>query len=100
MNLKDEFDPIRSWATARGIYSSSDLKTQTIKLLEEFGELAKGIIKSNNAEIEDAIGDIAVVLTNVAHLHGTSIEECINKAYKVIENRTGSMKGGSFIKDE
>jgi hypothetical protein len=35
-------------------------------------------------EIVDAIGDIVVVLTNLAELNGVYIEDCIDVAYKEI----------------
>lgn len=95
-----EFQPIRDWAEQRGLYKKGDVKTQFIKLQEESGELAKAIIENNDSETKDAIGDMVVVLTNLAHLHGTTIEECVNVAYNTIKDRTGSMQNGSFVKDQ
>ena len=43
---------------------------------------------------------MVVVLTNLAHLEGTSIEACINQAYNVIAKRKGKMINGTFVKDE
>ena len=37
---------------------------------EEAGELAKALLKNDQPEIVDAIGDMVVVLTNLAHLQG------------------------------
>ena len=51
-------------------------------------------------EIMDAIGDMVVVLTNLAHLEDTTIESCIAQAYNEIKNRKGSMINGTFVKDE
>lgn len=96
----NEFDSIRAWAGHRGLYDKGDVKTQYVKLGEEFGELGKAIIKDDQPEIEDAIGDMVVVLTNLAHLAGYTIEECINGSYNVIAQRTGKMINGSFVKDE
>ena len=39
-----------------------------------------------------------VVLTNLAHLGGFSIEHCIDSAYDEIKNRKGDMKNGTFVK--
>ena len=50
-------------------------------------------------EIIDGIGDCVVVLTNLAHLCDTSIEECIDAAYNEIKDRTGKMNNGTFKKD-
>jgi len=100
MKLKNEFEPIREWATEKGIYNKGDIKTQYIKLQEEAGELAKAIINNNNEEIIDAIGDCVVVLTSIAHFNGITIEECINSAYDVISKRKGQMINGSFVKNK
>ena len=94
------FELIRAWAETRGLYDKGDVKTQYVKLGEEFGELGHGIIKQKDDEIKDAIGDMVVVLTNLAHLAGFEIEDCIDSAYEVINKRTGKMVNGSFIKDE
>lgn len=93
------FDLIRKWADKRGIFASGDVKTQYIKLQEEAGELAKAILKEDDVEFVDAIGDCVVVLTNLAHLNGYSIEECIDAAYTQISNRKGKMENGTFVKE-
>lgn len=99
MTLSNEFQPIRDWATERGIYEKGDAKTQYIKLQEEAGELAKSILKNDEEEFIDAIGDCVVVLTNLAALKGKKIEDCINSAYDVIAKRKGTMIGGTFVKE-
>ena len=97
-NEVNVFDLIRDWAQVRGIYNSGDSKTQFAKLVEEVGELAQGILKNDKAEIKDAIGDIIVVVTNLAHLEQMKVEDCITSAYDEIKDRKGSMKNGTFIK--
>ena len=47
----------------------------------------------------DGIGDCVVVLTNLAELIGTPIEECIDMAYNEIKDRKGKMDNGTFKKD-
>ena len=94
------FDNIRTWAKERGLYKKGNSTTQYVKLQEEAGELAKALLKNDKAEIKDAIGDIVVVLTNLAHLEKLTIEDCIDAAYKEISNRTGKMINGTFVKDE
>ena len=93
-------DKIREWAQDRGLYDEGNTHTQYVKLQEEAGELAKALLKNDYDEVNDAIGDMVVVLTNLAHLHGTEIEYCIEDAYKVIAKRTGKMINGTFVKDE
>ena len=96
----DRFQLIRDWAGERGLYTKGDTKTQFCKLMEEAGELSRAILKNDQEEFEDAVGDMVVVLTNMAHLGGTTIEKCIDEAYKVISKRTGKMINGTFVKDE
>jgi len=95
----ERFDLIRNWAATRGLYDSGNSHTQYVKLQEEAGELAKALLTDDKPEIVDAIGDMVVVLTNLAHLQGYSIEHCIDEAYKVIAARTGKMINGTFVKD-
>ena len=95
----ERFDLIRDWAATRGLYDEGDSHTQYVKLQEECGELAKALLQDDKPEIVDAIGDIVVVLTNLAHLQGYDIEHCIDEAYKVIAKRTGKMINGTFVKD-
>jgi len=95
----ERFQKIRDWAGERGLYTNGDTKTQFCKLMEEGGELGRAILKEDKAEFVDAIGDMVVVLTNLAHLGGTTIEECIDSAYDEIKSRTGNMVNGTFVKD-
>ena len=39
-------------------------------------------------------------LNGIAHLEGTTLEECLNIAYNEIKNRKGKIINGKFIKDE
>jgi len=94
------FNKIREWGHKKGILNKGDAKTQLIKLYEETGELSQAVLKNNKEDIIDAVGDIVVVLTNFAHLAGSSIEDCIQSAYDEISNRTGKMINGTFVKDE
>ena len=96
----DRFQKIRDWADERGLYDKGDTKTQFCKLMEEAGELGRAVLKDNQVEFVDAIGDMVVVLTNMAMLGGTSIETCIDAAYDEIKNRKGKMLNGTFVKND
>ena len=96
---ESQFDLIRMWAEERGLYNEGDPKTQTLKLMEEAGEICRAVLKKDEPEIIDGIGDCVVVLTNLAHLCDTSIEECIEAAYNEIKGRSGKMINGTFKKD-
>ena len=94
------FDNIRSWAMVRGIYEKGNSKTQYVKLMEEAGELARALLKNDKPEVIDSIGDMVVVLTNLAKLEKLDIEDCIDNAYQTISKRTGKMVNGTFVKTE
>ena len=94
------FDLIREWAEERGIYESGDSKTQYVKLMVEAGQVGRAILKNDDDEIKDGIGDIVVVLTNLAELNGLTIEECIESAYNTISKRKGKMINGTFVKNK
>ena len=99
LRVVSRFDLIRLWANERGLYSGGDTKTQTLKLMEEAGEICRAVLKVDKKATMDGIGDCVVVLTNLAELAGTSIEDCIDLAYEEIKNRTGKMSNGTFKKD-
>ena len=93
------FDLIRNWAATRKIYEKGNSHTQYVKLQEEAGELAKALLDKNKVEIKDAIGDMVVVLTNLAYLEEFLIEDCIESAYMEIAQRRGKMVNGTFVKE-
>lgn len=95
MNLTGK---IEEWAVARKLHTADPMK-QIVKLGEEFGELCSGLAKSKDDEVQDAIGDIVVVLTILAMQTGTSIEHCTALAYEEIKNRKGRMVNGVFVKE-
>jgi len=97
--VPDRFELIRIWAKDRGLYDKGNSHTQYVKLQEEAGELAQAILKQDRPEIIDAIGDMVVVLTNLAHLEGFTIEDCIDSAYTEIATRKGKMLNGTFVKE-
>jgi NTP pyrophosphatase (non-canonical NTP hydrolase) len=79
------FSRIREWAQDRGLYDEGNPHTQYVKLQEEAGELAKALLQNDKMEIMDAIGDMVVVLTNLAHLEGVQLlKHVYQQAYNVI----------------
>mgnify|MGYP003317958944 FL=1 len=84
----------------RGIYDKGNSHTQYVKLMEEAGELARALLKNDKPEVIDSIGDMVVVLTNLAKLEKLDIEDCIDNAYQTISKRTGKMVNGTFVKTE
>lgn len=96
--LTNFFPLIREWAQVRGIYHDGNPHTQYVKLMEEAGELASALLCDDIELVEDAIGDMVVVLTNLAELKDLKIERCIETAYNQIKDRKGSMINGTFVK--
>ncbi len=94
-----EFINIRGWAHARNLIVGSTPEKQTVKLLEEVGELAAGVARNDGAKIMDGIGDAVVVLTILAEMYGVTIESCIQMAYDEIKDRKGKMINGVFVKN-
>jgi len=98
--MEELFDLIRQWGHDRNLIYGSTTEKQMLKLNEEMGELAHGFGKKNQDEVNDAIGDMVVVLTLLAAQCGVNIEECIESAYHQIKDRKGKMINGLFVKEE
>ena len=94
-----QFDNIRGWAAERNLIEGTDSFRQSVKLMEEVGELASGVARSDRARIEDGIGDAVVVLTILAAQQGRRIEECIETAWNESKDRKGRMVNGVFVKE-
>jgi NTP pyrophosphatase (non-canonical NTP hydrolase) len=92
------FNKIRTWSNDNGLFESGDAKTQTVKLTEEVGELARALLRNKENDVKDAIGDIVIVLTNLAYMRRLLIEDCIEDAYYEIKDREGQIVDGNFIK--
>ena len=92
-------DLILEWADERGLLVQGNERNQLIKLMEEVGELSSAILKNQQFEINDAIGDIRVVLIILSEQLGLNDDDCLNDAYNVIKNRTGKKINGIFVKD-
>jgi len=73
------FDSVRNWANERGLIQEGDVKTQTLKLFEELGELSRSVIKSDLKEKKDAIGDSIVVCINLLCIKSINAEDLISK---------------------
>lgn len=91
---------VLEWARVRGILIHSSSILQVPKLKEELDELYDGLDANDIDEIRDAIGDILVVLTIIAHLEGMDLTECYSQAYEEIKDRKGYMNAqGIFVKE-
>ena len=89
---------VRQWHHDRNLIDGATDKDQVCKLIQEVGELSDNVCK--NRDIRDDIGDIMVVLLNIAERHGLSLTECLQVAYNDIKDRKGRMVDGIFVKED
>lgn len=88
---------ITNWHYDRNLIDGSTNKDQFLKLIQECGELSDNICRGFN--ISDDIGDIIVVLINIAERSNLSIHGCLEMAYDDIKDRKGQMVDGVFVKE-
>ena len=92
-----------TWHKQRNLIDGSTDQAQLAKLTEEVGELARALRKEKpfaNYQTADAIGDILVVLINIAKRNGLDLRVCLHRAYNEIKDRKGKTIDGIFIKEE
>lgn len=90
-------DKIKGWHHERNLIEGSTDKDQYLKLIQEAGELSDNICKGN--DIKDDIGDMMVVLINIAERNGLSLTQCLLEAWNDIKDRKGRMVDGVFVKE-
>jgi NTP pyrophosphatase (non-canonical NTP hydrolase) len=90
---------IINWAKARKLDNPDNKYQQLAKVVEELGELSSAILKRDISETIDALGDTYITLVILANQMGYSLEDCANRAFKVIEYRKGKTENGTFIKE-
>lgn len=96
--MQDLIDKITQWHHDRNLIDGSTDLAQFAKLVSEVGELGDGIGKGE--DLTDHIGDIIVVLVNIAERNGLSIEQCLATAWDDIKHRRGKVSdAGVFVKD-
>lgn len=95
--MRQIIEKIEDWHHARNLIKGATDKDQLAKLIQEVGELSDNICKQK--DVSDDIGDIMVVLINIAVRNGISLEHCLEVAYDDIKDRKGTMVDGVFIKE-
>jgi NTP pyrophosphatase (non-canonical NTP hydrolase) len=91
-------ESIKGWHHDRNLIEGATDKDQFAKLIQEAGELSDNICKGN--DVSDDIGDMVVVLINIAERNGLSLTACLQQAWEDIKDRKGRMVDGVFIKDD
>jgi NTP pyrophosphatase (non-canonical NTP hydrolase) len=95
--VEELVNKIAQWHHDRNLIDGSTDKDQYMKLIQEAGELSDNICKGR--DISDDIGDMMVVLINIATRNNLTITECLDAAYNDIKDRKGRMVDGVFIKE-
>ena len=90
-------DKITCWHHDRNLIDGSTDKDQFCKLMQEAGELSDSICKGK--DVSDDIGDMMVVLINIAERNGLTVRECLQKSWNDIKDRRGKMVDGIFVKE-
>ena len=88
---------VAKWHHDRNLIEGASDKDQFCKLIQEAGELSDSICKGK--DVKDDIGDMIVVLINIAERNNVSLEECLLNAWNDIKDRKGKMVDGIFIKE-
>lgn len=100
-NLEELESAIYQWGIDRKIIQNGKIEAQMLKLIEEMGELSHAIVRNKEEEIEDAVGDIIVVLIMLQGIRGKHIFDSMLGAYNEIKDRKGYLdERGMYIKDE
>lgn len=86
------------WHEDRNLINGSSDQAQLVKLAEELGELAGNIARGRG--FADDIGDMIVILVNIAERNNLSIQDCMEFAWSDIKDRKGRMVDGVFVKEE
>ena len=90
-------EQVKQWHYDRNLIEGSTDKAQMGKLYEEVKELNESVYY-NKSPIDD-IGDIMVVLINIAERNNLTLEQCLEHAYNDIKDRKGKMVDGVFVKE-
>jgi NTP pyrophosphatase (non-canonical NTP hydrolase) len=96
-NTDNLIKQITQWHRDRNLIEGATDKDQLAKLIQEMGELSDNICKGK--DVSDDIGDMMVVLINIAERNNLSIEHCLEVAYNDIKDRKGKMIDGVFVKE-
>ena len=101
MTFEELHEAIIQWAEDRNMIKPDRLTglAQLAKVTEELGELSAGINKSDEDKTKDSLGDIMVTLIILAQDLNLDLLDCLNSAYRVIQNRKGKTINGVFVKD-
>lgn len=98
MNLNQIESSIYGWANEKDLLKKENSLAQFAKVVEEVGEVGRALLKKDEKELIDGIGDVFVTLVILAEQNGLTLNQCAIAAWDEIKNRKGKTVDGTFIK--
>ena len=99
MDLQKLQFSIYEWANEKDLIKKENSLAQFAKVVEEVGEVGRALLKKDEKELIDGIGDVFVTLVILAEQNGFTLNQCANAAWYEIKNRKGKTVNGTFIKE-
>lgn len=114
MKFEDLQKQVLEWGDEKGITHSENIDKQFMKFIEEVFEFKTELDYVNALSEDDTeefknfcrnslqleFGDVLVTLIIVAKQLDLNLTQCLEKAYKKIQNRKGKTINGTFVKSE
>jgi NTP pyrophosphatase (non-canonical NTP hydrolase) len=91
---------VKEWADAKGLLKEENSQAQMLKVLEEVGETAGAMLKKNEPEVIDGLGDSFVTLIILCYQLGLEPKDCLQAAWNEIKDRKGKTVDGTFIREQ
>ena len=91
------FNKIREWDRIRTLRNAEPQMAYQ-RFMQEALEIHMALVKGNDIDFVDAVGDAVIALSNLATSKGLDIEDCIKVAFEEIDRRKGITMGGQFIR--
>ena len=98
MSFEELEQLVAEWHEDRNLIEGSTDAAQMHKLLEEVNELDQDV--HDGYDLRDEMGDVLVVLINIATRNGFTLRQALEVSYKKIKDRKGQMRNGIFVKEE
>lgn len=97
--MNDLINDVEQWAMERDLHVADPYK-QILKVVEEVGEISGALARKNLNDVRVEIGDGIVTLIILSMQLDMDIQNCLELAYKKIENRKGKTINGIYVKEE
>lgn len=96
--MTETIEKIKQWVHDRNL-QTQDPRIQLCKTGEEFGELIRAILRKDDINGKDSVGDVVVTLVCLCEQMGWDFEKCVDMAYDEIKDRKGVLRDGVFVKE-